>query len=320
MWSLVGALMTVAMLDMTGASRNGKRACNRTKAMTTGSHPVLGASDMSIVCARFPQMGYCRDRKGNGNGNPAMNNVPQPALSQPSPGGGGSPQGPGQGGPIVAPGPIPPPLPTPPPIGGGGPMSGPSPIQPQQPLPAPPQPQPQPMPAPPPVQPSFPAPQPQPSFPAPQPSLPQPQPQPALPAPPPAPQPEIPTPPPAPAPAAPSGGGLNSLGQPLGFLGGGGNSAPNIPAPNNPGLGIGSGTQVGNIAGASRNTQIDPFSGVNSMSNVNAAGLPISSGSGVNFGGLIPGGSGLSSLFGRRRRRQAVANWRIRYVRARLRL
>jgi hypothetical protein len=119
---------------------------------------------------------------------------------------------------------------------------------------------------------------------------------------------------------------MNKIGQPLGFLGGGGNPAAAVPAAPDPGAGggaplsIGSGTQVGDFAGVGRNTAIDPFKGVSSGTSVNAAGLPISSGSNVSFGGLIPGGSALGNLFGRRRRRGTLPDWYIKYLRARLNL
>lgn len=97
---------------------------------------------------------------------------------------------------------------------------------------------------------------------------------------------------------------------------------PQAPGPTgNAPLTAGSSTSVGDFAGVGRSTAVDPFSGVNTGTNINAAGLPISSRSGVNFGGMIPGGSGLSSIFGGRRRRDArLPDWYMTYLRARLRL
>lgn len=71
-------------------------------------------------------------------------------------------------------------------------------------------------------------------------------------------------------------------------------------------LTVGSGTSVGNFASTGSQTAIDPFSGVNSARTVGAGPVGVTSGTGVNFGG-IPGFSSLGSLLGgRRRRRRAV--------------
>lgn len=68
-------------------------------------------------------------------------------------------------------------------------------------------------------------------------------------------------------------------------------------------LAVGSQTMVGNIAGASRGTAVNPFGQVASGTNVVGGPVGIQSGTGVDFSG-IPGLSQIGSMLGRRRRKR----------------
>lgn len=117
-------------------------------------------------------------------------------------------------------------------------------------------------------------------------------------------EPNVPPPRPAPAPApapAPRAVEPAPVAQPMAPMGSaGGGGGP---------MTIGSGTQVGNLAGVHQGTAIDPLSGVNTMKTVNAGPVGVQSGSGVNFGGMLGGlgGGGIPGLSGLGRRKRNVS-------------